>query len=138
MGDRNWAAVGNLLLKNRHNRSIGAQNISKTGGNYLGGCPFRNSCNIHFCDSFGSPHHIRWIYRLICGDHDQMVHLIFGGNIHHIFCSQNIINDRCFWNGLCHKNMLVCRSMKHHIDGKGIKTLFQGSFISYVLKVVVK
>lgn len=36
MGDRNWSMMGDLLLENWNNRSVGSKYIAKSYGNKLG------------------------------------------------------------------------------------------------------
>ena len=75
-------------------------------------CPAQDD---HLAKALGGPHHIGGIHRLICGDHDELLHAILLRNTDHVPGAEHIVLHRLGAVVLHQGHMLVGCRVEHHL-----------------------
>ena len=116
VSNRNRAAGGDLLLKNRHHAAPAAQHIAKahrTKG--TSAILVRLVLHINLHRSFCRAHHIGGFDRLIRGNNHKALHPMPHRQIQQIFTSQDIIFHCLLWIGFHQRHMLVGSGMENYL-----------------------
>ena len=117
MSNRDGSPFDYLMLEYWNDACIASDNISKSNRNKLRATAIaREPLDNHFSHSFGSPHDIRRLYCLICGNEHKFVHMVLDSQSGNVQCAKHVITD-CFGGFSFHqRNMLICRCMINEAD----------------------
>ena len=113
MGDGQRSPRGNLLAEIGDDRAVAAQDIPETGGDELGARRIagaqlpKERLDVDLRDTLAGSHNIGGVDRLVGGDHDEALHIVFDRRIRHILGAQDIGLDGLVGETLHERHMLV-------------------------------
>ena len=116
--------VFQLTSKQRNHRTVRSQYVSKPRSYKLRLPLGRHHLHQHLGRTFGSPHHVGRVHRLIRRDKYKFLRLVLHRHLRHHPRTFHIHPHRFFRVGLHHRHMLVRCCMKHRIGLIQLKHLF--------------
>ena len=131
MGNRHRSSVFNLISEQRDYAAVTTQHITKANRHEL--CfPGLTAEHLddHLTNSFGSPHDICGIDRLIGRNKHKGFHLMSFCRSCHVISAKNIVLNRLIGAVLHKRHMLVCCRMVDHLGPAPLKNLFHSYLVA--------
>src|SRR5579883_239880 len=133
VGNGDWPAGRNLLLKERNNASVAAQNIPKADRNELGSAlAGRHGRDDQLRNTFRNAHDARGIDGFIGGDHQEVGYLVAVGGLHDVPRPNYVIGSGLQNVRLHHGHVLICGGMKDRIHLVAMKDLVDPDGIAHI------
>ena len=116
VGDGDGTAVLDLLLKERNDRTVGAEHVAEAHrGELRLAARLRHHLHDLFAAALGSAHHVGGVHGFIGGDHDELLHAVLIRHLRHVQSAEDVVLARFFRVGFHERNVLVRRRVEDYL-----------------------
>ena len=110
MGHLHWSTLRNLLLEDRHDTAVTAQNVAETHGNITRAAVLKRP-DQQLRNPLGGAHHACPVHGLVRRDHDEVLRPELRRNGRQVQGAKHVVLDRLEDVLLHERNMFVRRRM---------------------------
>ena len=116
VGDGHWTAFCDLLLEERDDRAVGAEDVAEADRDEVGlrVLPVHH-LDDHLTDTLRGPHDVRRVHGLIRGDQDEALHAGVGCGTGGFQGAHDVVLDRFVRAHLHERHVLMCGCMEDHV-----------------------
>ena len=116
VGDGHWTALRDLLLEERDDRAVRAEDVTEADRDEVGlrVLPVHH-LDDHLTDTLRGTHDVRRVHGLIGGDQNEALHTSFGCGTGGLQSAHDVVLDRFVRAHLHEWYVLVCSRMEDHV-----------------------